>query len=592
MKKLLLSVFTVVGAFCSHAQVVCAGVSPAPITGNYEFTWGSPGQGWGTPNFLIPGNSITGELVLVDDGTAGTSSLSGLPNGNYGCAASPANAYAGKIAVVYRYDGTGTSSPTYCGFSDKALNALNSGAIGVIIVNREPGVVPMGAGTAGANVTVPVVMLSDSDGAALRAEMQNGPVTMFIGNKTGLYNDDCGITKGATLISKSYGVVSQLSQNASEFNFEIGSRVYNYGIDDQSNLTLTATVTNPSAAVVYDETVGPFSVVAGDSVDIIPGGALNFPAFSLATYPAGRYTVTYTLDLGVTDEYVADNSVTSDFVVNDSIFAMGTLDEITGLPVANNGYRPSTNTNTFGECIVLRDANASRIGVAGIYFSAQGTAVDLTGEEMALNLYKWDDAFVDLSDAALVTFDLLNPVAFGYYYYPSDLQGETVFGQFNTSVALLDNQRYLACVQTVNLEIYLGFDTKTNYVWNEAYYLQPVTPIENDGAYFASGFGADVVPAMGLMVFDAAEAGLNKETSIEGLAYPNPAVDVVTVSVNAEGNATLNVTDLAGRTVLSQNVTLENGKTSVNIASLNTGSYLFNVTLENGNSTQFSVVKK
>jgi len=43
------------------------------------------------------------------------------------------------------------------------------------------------------------------------------------------------------------------------------------------------------------------------------------------------------------------------------------------------------------------------------------------------------------------------------------------------------------------------------------------------------------------MVFDADEAGLNEETSIEGLAYPNPAVDVVTVSVNAEGNATLNI---------------------------------------------------
>jgi hypothetical protein len=97
---------------------------------------------------------------------------------------------------------------------------------------------------------------------------------------------------------------------------------------------------------------------------------------------------------------------------------------------------------------------------------------------------------------------------------------------------------------------------------------------------------------MGLMVFDAAEAGLNEETSIEGLAYPNPAVDVVTVSVNAEGNATLNITDLAGRTVLSKNVTLENGKTSVNIASLNSGSYLFNVTLENGQTSQFSVVKK
>jgi hypothetical protein len=582
MKKLLLSIALVGSSFMYHAQVILAATAPAGIAGNYEFTWGDPAGGWGTPDFLIPGTFIQGDLIMVNDGTPGTNATYGNLLAEEGCNPSAVGAYAGKIAILRR---------NTCEFGKKAFEAQAAGAIGVIIINREPGVIEIGAGADGANVTIPVGFVSDATGAAFLAEMATGTVNVFFGNKTGLYNDDCGITKGATLISKSYGVVSQLSQNASEFNFEIGSRVYNYGIDDQTNLMLTATVTNPSSTVVYDETVGPFSIVSGDSVDIIPGGALSLPAFSLATYPAGRYTVTYTLDLGITDEYDADNTVSSDFVVNDSIFAMGTLDEITGLPVANNGYRPSDNNNTFGECIVLRDANASRIGVAGIYFSAQGTTVDLTGEEMAISLYKWDDAFVDLNDAALA-FDFLNPVAFGYYYYPSDLQGETVFGQFNTSVALLDDQRYLACVQTVNTGIYLGFDSKTNYVWNEAYYLQPVTPIENDGAYFASGFGADVVPAMGLMVFDAAEAGLNEETSIEGLAYPNPAVDVVTVSVNAEGNATLNVTDLAGRTVLSQNVTLENGKTSVNIASLNTGSYLFNVTLENGSSTQFSVVKK
>lgn len=583
MKKLLLSIALVGSSFMYHAQVILAATAPASIAGNYEFTWGDPTTGgWGTPNFLVPGTFIQGDLVLVDDGTPGTNATYGNLLAEEGCNPSLAGAYTGKIVLIRR---------NTCEFGIKALQAQQAGAIGVIIVNREPGVIEIGPGADGANVTIPVGFVSDATGAAFLAEMATGTVNVFFGNKTGLYNDDCGITKGATLISKSYGVVAQLSQNASEFNFDIGSRVYNYGLDNQTNLMLTATVTNPSSAVVYDETVGPFSVVAGDSIDIIPGGAFSLPAFSLATYPAGRYTVTYTLDLGTTDEYDADNIVTSDFVVNDSIFAMGTLDVLTGLPVANNGYRPSTNNNTFGECIVLRDANASRIGVAGIYFSAQGTTVDLTGEEMALSLYRWDDVFVDLDDANLA-FNSLNPVAFGYYYYPSDLQGETVFGEFNTSVALLDNQRYLACVQTVNTEVYLGFDSKTNYVWNEAYYLQPVTPIENDGAYFASGFGADVVPAMGLMVFDAAEAGLNEETSIEGHAYPNPAVDVVTVSVNAEGNATLNINDLAGRTVLSQNVTLENGKTSVNIASLNSGSYLFNVTLENGQTSQFSVVKK
>ena len=40
-----------------------------------------------------------------------------------------------------------------------------------------------------------------------------------------------------------------------------------------------------------------------------------------------------------------------------------------------------------------------------------------------------------------------------------------------------------------------------------------------------------------------------------------------------------------------ETITLENGTTSVDISSLESGVYIFNVTMENGESTQFNVVK-
>lgn len=586
MKKLLFTIAVFGSGFMAQSQVICSVQAPAGIAGNYEFTWADPAGGdWATPDFLIPGTFVVDTLIMVNDGTVGDNATYGNPLAEEGCSPSPANAYAGKICVIRR---------NTCEFGLKAFQAQQAGAVAVIIVNREPGVIAMGGGADGLNVTIPVAFVSDATGALMITQMGNGPVVVFLGNKTGLYNNDGGLTKGTTLISKSSGVVSQLAQNSSEYSFAVGTRVYNYGIDDQPNATVTASVTDPTGATVYSNTVGPITIISGDSAEFFPGGANSFPDFSLPSYMSGRYTLTYSLDLGIADEYDADNTVSSDFVVNNTIFTYALLDTVTGLPVSDNGYRPSTNNATFSTCMVIKDPNASRIGVSGIYFSAStsaASAVDLTGEEMSLNLYKWDDVFVDLNDAALA-FTALNAVTFGYYFYPSDLQGETVYGEFNTQVILEDNQRYLACVQTVNLNVYLGHDTKTNYLMNESYYLQPMTPNESDGTYFAVGFGSDAISAMGLRVFSAAELTLDEVAKIEGMAYPNPATEVVTVSMDAEGSAKLKVTDVTGKIALESNVSLVNGKTDVNIAALETGVYIFNVTLENGQTSQFNVVKK
>ncbi len=69
---------------------------------------------------------------------------------------------SGKIALVDR----GT-----CDFSQKALNAQKAGATGVIVANNQGGtaLMSMGAGTGARRVTIPAVLISQTDGAALRA---------------------------------------------------------------------------------------------------------------------------------------------------------------------------------------------------------------------------------------------------------------------------------------------------------------------------------------------------------------------------------------------------------------------------------------
>ncbi len=580
MKKILLSLTLIACSYYASAQVIVAGVSPTSIIANYPFTWAEPG-GWGTPDFNIPGTFVQDTLMLVEDGSTGTNPQ-GNPISQEGC--NPLiNNLTGKIAVIYR---------NTCEFGTKAFNAQEAGAVGAIIINRDPDVIPMGGGTDGPNVTIPVVMLGNAEGALLVEAMQNGSVVVFMGNKTGLFANDIGLSRNAALIPKLGAIPSILAQSGTEFNFELGARVYNPGSNAQANVSINAKVVGPTGSTVYDNTVSGINIVSSDSSDVDPSQTANFPQFSLSSYPAGKYTLTYTISLdGLTDEYDGDNSISSTFTINEDIYAYAQLDATTNLPNPTLFYRPATNNNTYSICTVIDNPNASRVAAAGVYFAATNNTTPLDGEEIALYLYKWEDAFVDLEDPG-VGFNSLTEVASGFYYFPTDLQNETVYGQFNSAVALENNQRYLACAQTTNTEVFLGHEGATNYTWNLDYYLQPMSPGESDGSYTFAGFGADIPNSLAVKLIDVATIGLGENSSIEGNAFPNPATDAVTISIDGEGVANLTVTDIAGKVVISNAVTLNAGKANVNITSLNAGIYVFNVALENGKTSQFKVTKR
>lgn len=579
-------------------QVVCSGVSPASIAGNYAFSWGTPANTWGSPDFNIPGTYVQDTLMLVDDGTIGNSTISGVPLANYGCG-TLINNLSGKIAVVYRYDG-GTAS-TICYMSEKALFAQNAGAIAVLIVNRPSAGADIGTGglTVAPNVTIPVVLVNFNDGEILRAEMQNGPVTMFLGNKTGLFANDLALRTEAALIPKKGFFPALLAQNETEFNFDLGARIYNPGNLPQGNVSLRATVTNPAGNLVYDNSVSAMYIDINDSIDVAPGENFTLADFSLLTYPVGTYTLTYTasmMDLNMTnivDEYASDNSISYSFTISESIYSAAKIDTATGLPSGKTFYRPSTNNQTYSICSMISDPNASRLAVEGLYFAAvKGTAVPedslLTGEEISVYLYKWEDVFVDLNDPGF-GFGTLTEVAQAYYYYPSELGYETVYAAFNEPIVLTDSDRYLACVQTVNTNVYFGHDN-TNYTWNTDYYLQPICPNENDGTYYTNGFGLDIPNALGIKVMEAV-ASTDELDNLKVLAYPNPAINSITISLKASGKISLTVTDISGKIVLNSTELLLNEKAEIDISTLESGVYLLKIITNDGQTSQINVVK-
>lgn len=593
MKKLILSMAVIASSFLGHSQVVCAGVSPASITGNYVFEWADPaGLDWTTPDFLLTGVFVEDTLMMINDGSPGLNPQ-GNPISAEGCAGSPAagsppagtlNDLTGKIAVIYR---------NTCEFGYKALQAENAGAVGVIIINRDPEAVPMGGGAEGINVTIPVVMISSTDGLLLTNEMANGPVVMFLGNKVGAYANDIGATESELLISP-YGASNTFFDNG----FDLAIQVYNFGTNDQANITVNATIDGPSGNV-YDQTVGPLNIVSGDTVFIANGNPEEFPPFDLGgvgMYPVGEYTLTYTLDMGTVDDSDFDNVFESKFTVNDDMISLANLD---GAGMLNVSSYPSNSTIEYQSCMFFQEPNASNVGVLGTYFVpyADTTIDDLAGAEIFVNVYEWNDTWVDLTDPSITTnndwFTALNQIDYATHYPNSnDETGDQVYVAFDNPLALQDDQRYLICLQSFDPAISFGYDGSINYDGNQAITAMPISPVYVDDTWYTGGWTGSSTPAIGLKVIDGALLGLDDHTTVAGMAYPNPAVDVVTISIEANGSANVTVTDVTGKLALNEVVTLTNGETEMNISSLEAGVYIFNVELENGESSQFNVIKK
>lgn len=557
MKKILLSAILASSSFLSYSQIIFQVEAPASIAGNYQF---SHTNDWGQlPDMSIPANAIQNNIVFATD------SLLCSPATN-------AAALAGKVAVLYR----GT-----CEFGLKVFNAQQAGAIAAIVVNNAAGTIAMGPGTDGPNVTIPSWMISNTDGALLRARtLANETVSVFFGNKIGYYNNDLGVENGKYLISTYQAIPHLVAQNGNEFAVEIGSWVRNYGSNAQTGITLNATVTG--GASTYNNTSAAISLASGDSIWVA------MPQFSLSSYAIGEYTITYTIASAAAEQYPSDNVRVSKFNITADMLAVARLDA-NGMPTIDTGFKPST-AGEFYTCIPFIHPNADRLGVAGLYFGASTIAPEvLTDAEVVLTAYKWDDIFTDYDGTDMLELTDLGSVS---YIYTEDKQAEIMYAPLDFPFALQNNQKYLFCLSSSNTNLYFGYDQQTNYNENENIanaYLMPSYIKTANGWGF--GFSNDdSQPTVGVRLIDKNTLGIATTNAVEASVYPNPSRDFITVKINNfDGAADLNVTDLSGKVVYASSVKVEAGKLKLDINSLESGMYVFNMKMANGTVSTFKV---
>ncbi|TKC19499.1 S8 family serine peptidase [Robertmurraya kyonggiensis] len=170
---------------------------------------------------------------------------------------------AGKYALIKRGE---------LAFVDKALNAQNAGALGVIIYNNADGYVNMQSDAA---ITIPQLFMLKNDGDKLAAALTAGkPVTIsFNGEKTTAPNPEGGKMSGFS----SWGLTPNL-----DFKPEItapGGQIYStlennqYGM--MSGTSMAAPHVSGGAALVLERVDNEFGVTGFDRVNIAKNILMN-----------------------------------------------------------------------------------------------------------------------------------------------------------------------------------------------------------------------------------------------------------------------------------------------------------------------------
>ena len=570
MKKSLLiisslALFLFVGKV--QGQVAFYVQSPSSIAGSYDFETVSAAT-WGVDMLTV---AVLDTLAVVDDGTADDS---------LGCNALVNGAdIAGKIAVVYR---------GACEFGKKAFEAQSVGAVGVIVINNVPGApIPMGAGAFGASVTIPAVMVSQSDGAIIRAAMNAGPVVAFMGNKTGFFANDLAMSIGDVVMAPAQALPATQIQTSADLTIPVGAWFFNRGSASQSGVRLKATVTL-GGSLLYADSSAAQTVASGDSMFI------SLAAFTRPTWDTGYYELTYSVSSSVADDFADDNSVVTNFWINGAgKYSKARMNPATGFPTATSGGLRAGGGAAFEWCIALTENNFNGLTAMDLSFAAVTSSTDsLTGKAVSINFYEW----LDDPDTVINNLILLTDPFQTLYEYTANLQGQYITVPLNgtTGFDLKDNTNYLACVFIDDPNTFLISDGILDYTTtiNEGYG-EAVSPVQTSG-WFTGGFGPEDVPTI-VVGTKPTPVGIPNIDITTGKPYPNPATESITIPfiVTKGGIVEVSVVDVTGRIVHVEKVDMTGtDKLVVNTNNLSDGSYFFTVKNAEINKTFKVIITK
>ncbi len=608
--------------------------NPLSIKGSYKvmgtadnecYKWldGGTGPFWGIDD--VTKTTTTGKFVMVNDSA--------------GVAITNAADLAGNIAVVYFGGGIK--------YKQKMINVQATGAAAMIIIaagNTET--YPGGNSTAtvvdaaALAFTIPMFVISNTDGVKLANTLKNEAVTGFVGLKPIAKNDIKLDVKKALSPARLTNVTALVQQD--DVIDSLGIVVINNGSDVQDSVLCEVlikygadTLHHDFSGVIYRDSLGLHTTIdPGKSV-----GYITFEPFkNKENLKPGKYTLTYSAFSnikGKEEDFKADNTIEIPFYINDTIYSPTVLDswnrytikdsvrDSNGKPVTpikliydtiryvnqplfNVFYQPGVAFSSFGQCLVFRDANASRIKGTGLTFvpwlydAATSKNIPLKDEPFKINVLEWADKFTGFADTSLKYNNLIPLVSDQIYVATTTNPWDYLSVKFDDQVLFENDKRYLVCVQSNNPNVRLGFDTtSTSLEARTIFYDQPLNMTIRDGSYKALGFGLDKIPSISLNVKERTNSIDELESTKNNvIVYPNPANTFVNVSYKLTSTAQpveVSVTDITGKVVYFTKVV--NSSVGTNVFGFDTeaftnGIYVVKVSSNEGNSTRKLSIQK
>ena len=331
-----------------------------------------------------------------------------------------------------------------------------------------------------------------------------------------------------------------------------GGIISNLGALDQTDVVFTAAL----ASGAYTGTSAPSTVLAGSFDTLEVTAAVTPPAV------AANHVVNLSVASGATDADPANNAITSAATI----------------AVQNYIYARDKGTIASGS---FNSGLSFEVGnIFDIVATADLTAIDVVvnaaaeaGAQMFVKLYSIDAATGDF-----VYVDESNP-----YTLTAANLGQKITLPFIGGAATLNaGESYLVVAGS------LGDGGATNdLVVGTAGVSEAQTSFYLDevGTWFYT-----TSTPMVRMNFDPTATTI-EVANVFGLnVYPNPASDVINVTLNKEVTATINVVDVTGKVVKTS--TINGTTTSINTAGLSNGVYYVNITDGTSVSTEKVVIKK
>lgn len=376
--------------------------------------------------------------------------------------------------------------------------------------------------------------------------------------------------------------------------FFFQAQVKNLGANDQTNVQLTAQITDFNNQIVFTETVNLNTILANAAATDV----FFNPHAPAPSWQTGNYTLSYILTQDSADAVPSDNRKDFDFIISDTTFA---IDNGNFNSVFSGGSSPVNGAGAYGignYYYIPKDSSKASSVTFAIY-----NPDNIIGETVDIFLYQVDvnaDGNLDENGDGIVnSSDFANSLkGFAQYTFIGiESQNELItvplenFNAANEEIILAENGSYIVVLEYSgnNLMLITGAEA-TPYTNLNTIGINTVTDFWSLGG-LPNGILA--VLRLNIQQLGVATKPVLAQNSLQ--IFPNPTADFLNVVVDLESHTnglSLMLTDVTGKVIFRDFQTNIQQKTmQYDIKNLSTGIYFLTLSSEKGRITKKVVVE-